>query len=102
MNRHDDLPLFRWTPPKVEVIPFPIAKRTGHVRRIAERIQSSRTDREAEALWKRALDTTVRQMERAGIEEARIEVELAALHHCVGREMQRVAHRPYQPDGERA
>jgi len=102
MNRHDDLPLFRWTPPEVEVIPFPTSKRVGLIRRVAEFIQFSRTEQEGKAYWRRTIDGMIRQMERAGVPDERIEKEVDTFHDCVQAQMHRIARRPRQPGGDAA
>lgn len=95
------LDLLSWRP-AVQVIPFPMRHRVGHIRRTAERIQFSRTQREADAYWKRAVDGIIRQMERAGVPDDRIDAEVATFQACVQAEVHRIAHRPHQPDGELA
>ncbi|WP_336741351.1 DUF6074 family protein [Aureimonas altamirensis] len=69
------------------VIPFPTSKRVGHIRRTAERICNSRTDREANFIWKRAVQGMWRQMEKAGVPNDQIETELRIFHDCVQAEM---------------
>lgn len=102
MTQHHDLPLFRWTPPIVEIIPFPVSKRVGHIRRVAARLKSSRTQREADAGWKQAVDSIGRQMERVGISADRINDELRSFHVGVIGELRRLESRSVSPDGETA
>jgi hypothetical protein len=83
-----------------EIIPFPAKNRVGHIRRTADRIFNSRTNREAEAYWKRAVDGLHRQMEKADVPEARIEAELRTFHDCVQAEMGRLARRMRKHDGD--
>jgi hypothetical protein len=83
-----------------EIIPFPAKNRVGHIRRTADRIYFSRTAREAEAYWRRAVDGLRRQMEKAGIDDDRIEAELRTFHDCVQAEMARIARHPCQPGGD--
>lgn len=79
---HDDLPLFRWTPPSAEVIPFPVARRVGKIRRTAQLVDES-TDKAARAHWNRTVDDLTRQMARAGIPPEHIEAELRAFSGAV-------------------
>lgn len=96
------LDLLKWRPAQVEIIPFPAKNRIGHIRRTADRIFNSRTNREAEAYWKRAVDGLGRQMRKAGVDEDTIEAELQTFHHCVQAEMARIAQYPCQPGGDAA
>lgn len=75
----------------VEIVPFPARMRVGHIRRTADRIVNSRTDREAQAFWKRAVEGLWRQMEKAGVPEDRIDIEVAAFHRCVQAEVTRIS-----------
>ncbi|WP_427026581.1 DUF6074 family protein (plasmid) [Aureimonas ureilytica] len=90
MNNHDDLPLFRWKPPQVEVIPFPCRSRIGKIRRTAQLLDEN-TQKAASAHWKRTTADLERQMERAGISEDRIAAELADFHDAVKVELHRRA-----------
>lgn len=90
MDRHTDLPLFRWTPPSVEVIPFPCRARVGKIRRTAQQLDED-TKRGAEAYWRRTVTDLRRQMERAGVSAARIEAELRVFFDEVQSELNRRA-----------
>ena len=94
------LELLAWSPKRVEVIPFPTKNRVGHIRRTADRIFYSRTNREAEAYWRRAIDGLRRQMEKAGVADLRIEAELRAFADSVQGEIRRMGCVPCQPDGD--
>ncbi len=65
--RLDDLPLFAWTPPR-KVIPFPASLRIGHARKVAVQLSKARTQREADFVLTRALETNYRQLLAAGVE----------------------------------
>lgn len=91
MDHHADLPLFRWTPPQVEVIPFPCRSRIGKARRVADMIFGT-TDRGAEAYWLRTLSDLRRQMARVGIPDDRIEMEIDAFRVAVQKELDRRAY----------
>lgn len=84
--------------PEIGVVPFPLEKRVGHIRRTADRVFNCRTAREAEAYWRRAVVSLHRQMEKAGVSEERIEREILAFHSSVQTEMGRLARQPYQPE----
>lgn len=101
-DQHADLPLFRWAPPPVQIIPFPTSKRIGLIRRTAERIHQSRTQREADAIWQRTQDTAWRQMEKAGVDVCRIGTEVDILLASIRRELNRLGRQPSRPDGELA
>lgn len=85
------LDLLEWQPGQAQVIPFPAQKRVGHIRRTADRIVTSRTDREARAFWKRAVEGLWRQMEKAGVPEDRIEFEVDTFACCVQAEVTRLS-----------
>lgn len=72
-----DLPLFRWSPPQAQVIPFPSTKRIGRIRKAVEVI-SSRKPRGAEAYWRQITDAMRRQLEAAGFDHDTIEAEVNA------------------------
>lgn len=89
MDRHSDLPLFRWTPPPMEVIPFPTARRVGKIRQAALGIINAPTPRAEAGLWLRMTNSMASQMRKAGIAEARVENEMAAFFDAVQRELDR-------------
>tara|TARA_R110002020_G_scaffold36894_37_gene111039 strand:- start:1937 stop:2245 length:309 start_codon:yes stop_codon:yes gene_type:complete len=72
-----DLPLFSWSPPQCEVIPFPSAKRIGRIRKAVEVI-STRKPKGAEAYWRQITEAMRRQMDAAGLDETTIEAEVSA------------------------
>ena len=103
MDCHTDLPLFSWSPPQVEVIPFPCRARVGKIRRTAQQLDEN-TKRGAEAYWRRTVADMRRQMERAGISAGRIEEELHVFFDAVQRELNRRAcsNGASQPGGDAA
>lgn len=103
MDQHSDLPLFRWTPPVVEVIPFPMTKRVGKIRRTAEMLDEN-TQRGAEAYWRRTVTDLRRQMQRAGVPDDRIDRELRQFFDAVQSELNVRAARKNQsrPGGDAA
>ena len=100
-DKHHDLPLFRWRPPEVEVIPFPCRARIGKIRQTAELILASATDRAASARWRQVTEGIARQMERAGIPAASIDAEIQNFTHAVNAEVVRRSRgqRTYNPEG---
>lgn len=68
---HDDLPLFRWQPPR-QIIPFPATLRTGHARKVAMLLAKARTKREADYFLNRSVDTFCRQLASVGVEPSDI------------------------------
>lgn len=74
--------------PETEVIPFPAKFRIGKIRRMAEMMDET-TKRHADALWRQAIDGMRRQMERSGIDEDRIAVELRDFAQAVENELTR-------------
>lgn len=92
--RTDDLPLFNWTPP-CKVIPFPARHRVGRVRRVAE-VLSGKRGRDANAYWRRTVETMAEQMSKAGVPKDEAERQLRDFFDAVQHEMQR---RAYQHHG---
>ncbi len=79
------LDLLCWTPPRT-VIAFPLAKRAGKVRRVAEVLLTKR-GQAADTYWRQTVSTISVQMERAGLEPDVISAELRSFHDEVQREM---------------
>lgn len=78
----------RAAPPEpVEIIPFPCKNRVGLIRRTAERVHYSRTDREAADFRRRATDGLRKQMEKIGVPPYRISSEVAAFAALMEREI---------------
>ncbi|MBO0905575.1 DUF6074 family protein [Jiella sonneratiae] len=97
------LPLFDWSPPTADVIPFPAKARVGKIRRTAEMIDET-TTRGAEAYWRRTVSDLRRQMERACVPADRIETELRAFFDAVQTELTRRAYAGHRsrPGGDAA
>jgi len=88
---HADLPLFRWTPP-VKVIMFPMVKRVGRIRDVAEKMLEKPTDRATAFYRNQVTDAMIRQMDKAGISEAEQDEELGAFWQAVDGEMIRLTY----------
>lgn len=69
---HDDLPLFAWQP-QCRVIPFPVKARLGRIRQTAQSLTSSRSEREAEHRWQKAVGSIRKSLLVAGVAETEIE-----------------------------
>jgi hypothetical protein len=99
---NDDLPLFRWEPPR-QVIPFPTRLRTGHARKVAEQLAQARTNREADSKLTRACQTLKRQMHAAGIPDDEIERQHQTFLQAISVECSRIRARwsPVLPEDQR-
>ncbi|MGA0565092.1 DUF6074 family protein [Ancylobacter sp. VNQ12] len=65
-----------------QVIPFPAAKRTGRIQRVAGFLSTQR-GRGGEAYWQRITDDMHRQMTKAGIDPDTIARELEEFRRAV-------------------
>lgn len=70
-----DLPLFRWSPPKCVVLPFPTSRRAGKIRRTVE-VLSSRHGKGADQYWNQVIAGMRSQMIAAGLPDETIDREL--------------------------
>jgi hypothetical protein len=86
---HDDLPLFAWVPPR-KIIPFPARLRTGHARKVAVQLSKARTNREADHVLTRAVETFCRHLETAGVPDAEIDMERVAYLKAIDHECNKV------------
>lgn len=86
---HDDLPLFAWTPPR-KIIPFPARLRTGHARKVAVQLSKARTNREADHVLSRAVETFCRHLAAADVPAAEIESERLAYLKAIDAECNKV------------
>ena len=66
------------SPAAAEVIPFPCSKRLGKARKAATIIFNKKTDKMAQAYWKDLISKMAARMRRDGIDENRIEREIAS------------------------
>lgn len=68
--RHDvDLPLFRWRPASVEIIPFPLTRRVGRIREVAAKMLAKSTDRHAESYRDQVTAGLMGHLTRIGLPE---------------------------------
>ncbi len=89
IDKHGDVPLFRWSPPTADVVPFPCRRRIGRIRRMADLLIAASTDRARNARWRQTTDAMAEQMMRAGFDADCIAAELEAFHDAVQREIDR-------------
>ena len=94
------LDLLNWTPP-CQVVAFPLAKRMGKVRRVADILVEKR-GAAATSYWKQTISTIASQMQRAGLDRDVINEELRSFHDAVQRELWRRAGHGQRPRGNAA
>ncbi|UCI17021.1 DUF6074 family protein [Mesorhizobium sp. B2-1-8] len=94
------LSLLDWTPP-CKVVAFPLAKRSGKVRRVAE-VLSTKHGAAATNYWKQTIAAIAGQMQRAGIDHDAINSELRDFHDAVQRELWTLAGQGQRPGGSAA
>lgn len=88
MDKHSDLPLFRWEPPKVQVIPFPLAARKGKIRDVAEKF-AGKTRPQQEAYWRQVREHQLRNLGRLGLSNDIVLREWRSFYDAVQGELNR-------------
>lgn len=73
-----------------DLIVFPLAKRTGRIRRVAYSL-SRKSKPLAELHWKKTVITLIDQMKRAGVPQPEIESQIHAFFDAVQSELNRMA-----------
>ena len=96
----NQLDLLAWAPPRT-VLVFPLAKRAGKVRRVAEVLACKRGPAAA-SYWKKTVDTLADQMKRAGLAATTINAELRSFHDAVQAELCRRSRQPHGQSGDAA
>ncbi|MER9169855.1 DUF6074 family protein [Mesorhizobium australicum] len=94
------LDLLDWTPP-CKVIAFPMVKRIGKVRRVAD-VLAVKRGAAATNYWKQTVSTLAGQMARAGIDPDTINRELRQFHDAVQRELWLRSGHDQRPGGSAA
>jgi hypothetical protein len=94
------LDLLDWKPP-CQVIAFPLAKRIGKVRRVAD-ILAEKHGAAAKSYWKQTILTMAGQMQRAGVDQDAIGRELRSFHDAVQQELCRRGGHRQRPGGNAA
>lgn len=99
--RSDGLPLFAWSPP-CRIIVFPLTKRVGRIRTVAEKMLDKPTDRAAAFYRNQVTDALLKSLERAGIPEAEQDEQLGAFWQAVQAEMIRLNYAGHRTGGDAA
>lgn len=94
------LSLLDWNPPCM-VIAFPMAKRVGKVRRVAE-VLAGKRGAAATNYWRRTVATLGGQMQRSGLCRETINRELREFHDAVQRELWLRSGQGQRPGGNAA
>ena len=94
------LDLLSWSPPR-QVIAFPLAKRVGKVRRVAD-VLMAKNGQAAATYWRQTVTTLGEQLQRAGIDRKAIDEQLRAFHDAVQRELQSRNGHGQRPGGSAA
>lgn len=76
------LDLLSWNPP-TRILTFPLKKRVGKIRAVAEKMLAKPTERAAEAYRNQVTDALLRQLARTGVPEAEQDEELGAFWEAV-------------------
>ena len=93
--------LFDWQPAS-RVIVFPMVNRVGRIRSTAEKMLAKPTDRAAASYRDQVNDAMIRQMTRAGIDEAKQNEQIDAFWSAVQTEIIRLVYRGNCPGGHAA
>lgn len=75
------------------LIPFPLAARTGKVRKAAQTLEARVTDEGKSAFWNRTVRALRDELARRGCNLPEIERQVADFHDAVSAELTRQAHR---------
>lgn len=86
----ESLPLFQWQPPR-QVLLFPLDKRVGKVRHVAQKLSGKQGD-DAALYWKQVIAANRKHLERVGAIDAEIEAELRNLFDAVQSELNRMSY----------
>lgn len=94
----DELPLFSWRKPSAALLVFPLSRRVGKIRRVAD-VLSRKHGRDAEAYWHRIVSDHSRQLADAGLPSEAIEFQLIGFRDAVEGELRRLAFLSSRPGG---
>lgn len=81
----DDLPLFNWSP-ACQFIAFPLKRRIGRIRRVAE-VYDRKTERDREGYWRTTVNNLVTHLERLGYSDEQVTKEIEAFRDAVSAEL---------------
>lgn len=84
-----ELPLLSWRPP-CQVVPFPLERRIGKIRRTAE-VLGERHGKGADHYWKQVVSGIASQMQRAGVPADVIAFEIRQFSEAVQLELVRAS-----------
>ncbi|MFN3506232.1 MAG: DUF6074 family protein [Allorhizobium sp.] len=96
----EQLDLLTWEPPR-KFIPFPLANRTGKVRRVAEVLRQKR-GRDANSYWRAQVRHLVEHLRSIGCRDDEIARQIRTFHDAVQAELRRgyfVDHASNTPQG---
>lgn len=89
--QRDDLPLLAWKQP-VRLLLFPLTRRVGKIRHTASKLAQKHGE-DANLYWRQVVASNRKHLERVGLSDGQIEIELRAFHDAVQREMVQLAFR---------
>lgn len=79
-----ELPLFEWSPPECEIIAFPLARRVGKARHVAQ-VLAGMSGRRRDAYWRQIVEQFIRELERTSMAPEQAERQVAAFQDAVCR-----------------
>lgn len=101
MSEASDTPLLAWQPPR-QVIPFPLASRTGRIRDVAMKMMDKPTDRSAAHYRNQVTEALILQMEKIGLPENEQDEQLGEFWERVQAEMIRLTYSGHRTGGDPA
>jgi hypothetical protein len=97
-----DLPLFAWSPPLCQLIAFPLVRRVGKVRDVAQKMLDKSTDRHADYYRNQVSDALLKHLTRLGLSEREQDEQIGAFWTAVDVEAARLTYRGQRPGGDAA
>lgn len=97
--------LFDWRPPPApacSVIPFPLVRRRGKIRDVAQKLLTKTTDRHVESYQQQVSDALLNHLDRLGVAEHDQDEQLRAFWSAVEIEVTRLTYRGRRPGGDAA
>lgn len=101
MKKGDDLPLLRFDfrPPPCSVIVFPLGKRIGKARHVAQKLQAMAEptkEKARESYWRERCKDLTAELQKRGLTPDQIKTEIFAFRDVVELEMRKAAARSKQ------
>ena len=87
-SQHLDLPLFEYEYP-TKVLAFPLAKRVGKVRCVAAVMRSMKSEKAADAYYRKIDSSLKKQLINSGVQKFKINGELDSFWNAGGLELDR-------------